>query len=171
MNISRQEEIGIDPDQRLPRRSGWWLRLTSHIPPGQLMRYLIVGVWNTIFGYSTFAAINWLLFHRGIPASYIYAQIISNFINITVAFLGYKFFVFKTQGNYFNEWLKAMAVYWSGFLPGLILLPALVKFLQYALHVPLSRAPYIASAILIVVGTLYSFLGHKNVTFRQKSAT
>ena len=111
---------------------------TSH--RAKLMRYLVVGVWNTIFGYSTFAGINWLLFHRGIPASYIYAQVISNFINITVAFLGYKFFVFKTQGNYFNEWLKAMAVYWSGFLPGLILLPALVKLLQYAVHVPLSRA-------------------------------
>lgn len=147
----------------------WVKRLTSHIPPGQLARYLVVGVWNTIFGYSSFALINWLLYRRGVSASYVYAQFFSNFINITVSYLGYKFFVFRTKGNYLREWLKAMGVYWSGFLPGLILLPALVKFLQYGMHVSIKTAPYIASAILLVFGVFYSFIGHKNVTFRQRA--
>jgi putative flippase GtrA len=145
-------------------------RVVAHIPPGQLVRYLLVGVFNTVFGYSTFAATNWLLYRRGIPASYMYAQVLSNFVNITVAYLAYKFFVFKTRGNYLREWLKAMAVYGSGFVPGLILLPATVKLLQFGLHVPIARAPYIANAVLICFTVFYSFLGHKNITFRQRPA-
>ena len=159
---------------------GWHRRLLSHIPRGQFVRYLCVGFFNTVFGYSTFAIINFLLHRRGVPVSYIFASAISNFINITVAFLGYKFFVFRTRGNYLTEWLKAMAVYWSGFLPSLLLLPALVRLLNWVLPHRLAifhfvstskdMAPYIANLILLVFGVVYSFFGHKKVTFRQKPA-
>ena len=30
-------------------------RLVDHIPPGQFGRYLLVGAWNTLFGYGSFA--------------------------------------------------------------------------------------------------------------------
>jgi putative flippase GtrA len=158
---------------------GWRHRLFSHLPPGQFARYLCVGVFNTVFGYATFAIINYLLHRRGVPVSYIFASAFSNLINITVAFLGYKFFVFRTKGNYLREWLKAMAVYWSGFLPALILLPTLVRALNWLLppdfhllHYHLVRkdaAPYVANALLLVFSVVYSFFGHKKVTFRQKS--
>jgi putative flippase GtrA len=154
-----------------PTKPGLLKRLTSHIPPGQFVRYVIVGVWNTAFGFSTYAGIYWLLHHKDVLHANMYgqviaAQILSNFINITVAYLGYKFFVFKTKGNYLREWLKAMAVYGSGFLPSLILLPSLVKGLQYVPHMGGTRAPYIASALLMGFGVFYSFIGHKKVTFR-----
>jgi putative flippase GtrA len=158
----------------------WHRRLLSHIPRGQFVRYLCVGVFNTLFGYTTFAIINYLLHRRNVPVSYIFASAISNFINITVAYLGYKFFVFRTRGNYLREWLKAMAVYWSGFLPALLLLPALVRLLNwllpphvFAFHrdlVTRDLAPYVANAILLGFGVIYSFIGHKNVTFREKPA-
>ena len=36
-------------------------RLTGHIPPGQFLRYLLVGGWNTVFGYTCFFLMNrWL---------------------------------------------------------------------------------------------------------------
>ena len=155
---------------------GWHRRLFRHIPPGQFFRYIGVGVFNTVFGYSTFAIINFLLHRRNVPVSYLFAAALSNLINITVAWLGYKFIVFRTRGNYLREWLKAMAVYWSGFLPGLALLPLLVRLLNYLLPPTISAfhhtggrrdlAPYIANALLIAVGVVYSFIGHKNVTFR-----
>lgn len=153
------------PTVPLPTSSTWWSRLTRHIPPGKFLRYLLVGGWNTVFGYSTFAGIYYMLHRQRIPAAYVYAQVISNFINITVAFFGYKLFVFKTKGNYLREWMKAMAVYWSGFLPGLILLPLTIKALNYGFHLKES-APYIANAILMCVGVVYSFVGHSKVTFR-----
>ncbi len=159
--LQPEDAGGIAPQPK----AGFLSRLTSHIPPGQFVRYIIVGVWNTAFGYSTFAGLYYFLHHRNIPAAYVYAQIVSNFFNISVAFLGYKWFVFKTKGNYLKEWLKAMAVYGSAFLPSLLLLPVLVKALEYGLHLKES-APYIANALLLGFGVIYSFIGHKNVTFR-----
>src|SRR4029077_16008540 len=44
-------------------------KITGHIPPGQFGRYLVVGVWNTAFGYSTYAAFTALLTPR-IPHAY-----------------------------------------------------------------------------------------------------
>jgi|SRR5579884_2108304 len=159
---------------------GWRDRLLSHIPPGQLLRYLFVGAFNTLFGYTTFAVINYLLHRRGIPVSYIFAAAISNVINISVAFLGYKLFVFRTKGNYLWEWLKAMAVYWSSFVPAILLLPLLVRILNWTLppqlhafHHNYSRsdaAPYLANALLLGVSVIYSFIAHKNITFRSGAA-
>jgi putative flippase GtrA len=63
--------------------------LAKHIPPGQLLRYLITGVWNTLFGYGTFSLFTALFAPLG-RQSYLLAVIPSSLINITVSFLGYK---------------------------------------------------------------------------------
>ena len=139
-------------------------RLTSHIPPGQFLRYLLVGGWNTLFGYSTFAAFTALL-EPLFPGSYVLAMVLSSIVNITVAFLGYKWFVFKTKGNYLKEWMKCMAVYGSGMLPSLFLLPAIVEFLRHVLHLG-HWSPYVGAALLTGFGVIYSFVGHKKITFR-----
>lgn len=145
-------------------KSAWLTRLTGHLPPGQFVRYLMVGTWNTVFGYSTYALFTALLTPR-LRFAYIYASVFSNAISITVAYLGYKFFVFKTKGNYLREWLRCILVYGSGMLPGLLLLPLLVGVLHHALHLERS-APYIAGAMLTGFGAMYSFLGHKHFSFR-----
>jgi putative flippase GtrA len=114
---------------------------------------------------------------------------------ISEAYLTYKFFVFRTKGNYLGEWLKCFAVYGTGMIPGLVTLSALTGFLQLmihrhaaSLHVLLSAverhlsgrpltilqhsatgksmAGYIAGAVLTAVSTIYSFVGHKTFTFR-----
>jgi putative flippase GtrA len=68
-----------------------------HIPPTEFLRYILVGGWNTLFGYTCFFLMNrWL--SRVLPAySYIAASLTSNLIAITVAFLGYKWFVFRKR--------------------------------------------------------------------------
>lgn len=152
-------------------------RLFSHIPSGQFLRFLLVGAFNTLFGYTTFAIINYFLDRAGVPVSYIFASVFSNFINITVSWFNYKTFVFHTRGSHLREWLKAMAVYWSGFLAGIVVLPILVRILNWTLPPQVELlshmfdrgviAPYIANAILMAVGVIYSFLGHRNLTFRE----
>ena len=139
-------------------------RLVAHIPPGQFFRYLVVGSWNTLFGYSVYAAFTALLMPR-LRYGYIVAQVFSALINITVAYVGYKFFVFKTKGNYLREWLRCMAVYGAGMVPSLILLPFVVEALHYGLHLGTS-APYIAGAVLMGFSVLYTFVGHKKFSFR-----
>ena len=140
-------------------------RLTRHIPPGQLGRYLVVGTWNAAFGYGTFALLTWLL-DRYIPASYMAASLLSSVLNITVAFLGYKWFVFKTKGNYLKEWIRCLMVYSGGIVLGLALLPPTVWLVSWITGTP-RAAPYIAGALLLGVQVVVSFLGHKNFSFKS----
>jgi putative flippase GtrA len=174
-------------------------RLVNLFPAGQFIRYFSVGVFNTLFGYITFVVVLTLL-NAALPGRLLYltvilASILSTPLNITVAYFGYKFLVFRTKGNYLGEWLKCFAVYGTGMIPGLVALSALTRFLQSmihrhaaSLHVLLSAAEdhlsgrplsflqhiatgkamagYVAGAVVIALSTIYSFVGHKKVTFR-----
>jgi putative flippase GtrA len=186
-------------------KSLWWCfgRLRQLFPPGQFLRYLCVGVINTLFGYTCFAFFLYLL-NGTMPQRLLYlavmlASIAAFPINVTVAYLGYKFLVFRTKGNYIREWLRCFTVYGVGALPSLLALPAVTRLLQTFFHRhsvelhhllvsierPLSGAllvvmqriatghalaGYLAGAIVVAASTIYTFLGHKNVTFRQNSA-
>ncbi len=179
-------------------------RLVNLLPKAQFIRYVCVGVFNTVFGYGTFV-ITLTLLNAAIPARFLYltvvlASLISNPLNITVAYFGYKFFVFKTRGNYLMEWLKCFAVYGTSMIPGLVAISALAKLLQTLFHShavtlhswlanveahlsgkPLATlqhiatgkamAGYVAGALVIGVSTIFSFIGHKKVTFKTKPAT
>ena len=154
-------------DRQAPKRPnhhGLLRQLISHIPPGQFFRYLLVGTWNTFFGYSLYALFTALLMPR-VRYGYIYAAVFSNFLSITVAYFGYKFLVFHTKGNYLVEWLRCLLVYGSGMLPGLVLLPLLVEGLHYAFHLQ-RGGPYVAGALVMGFGVIYSFFGHKHFSFR-----
>ncbi len=98
--------------------------------------------------------------------SYIFAVIPSTVINITVAFFGYKWFVFKTKGNYFREWCRCLAVYSSSIALSMVLLPILVFVIRHRFGYE-NQAPYIAGALLGVVTVIISFFGHKHISFRQ----
>jgi putative flippase GtrA len=194
--------VPIPQDPFIP--TGRLQRIVNLFPAGQFFRYLCVGAFNTVFGYLCFAIVLTLL-NAALPGRFLYltvvlASILSTPLNITVAYLGYKFLVFRTKGNFLSEWLKCFAVYGTGMIPGLIALSALTRFLQSSIHshaaalhaflasveLHLSGKPlaivqhvatgkamagYIAGAIVIGVSTIYSFIGHKKVTFRQKSAS
>ncbi len=138
--------------------------LAGHIPSGQFGRYLLVGIWNTVFGYSTFALLTVIL-NRYISAGYILASLLSSILNISVSFLGYKWFVFKTKGNYLQEWIRCLIVYSGGILLGLVLLPPMVFVVAYITDSP-RVAPYIAGAILVGIQVIVSFFGHKKFSFQ-----
>ena len=194
--------VPIPQDPFLPKTR--LRRLVNLFPPGQFLRYLCVGAFNTLFGYLSFAVIltllNGVLPQRFVYLTVVLASILSTPLNITVAYIGYKFFVFKTRGNYLVEWLKAFAVYSTGMIPGLIALSALTRLLESIIHRhaaalhhllmalethlsghPLATlqhiatgkamAGYIAGAIVIGFSTIYSFVGHKKVTFKPKPSS
>ena len=141
-------------------------RLLSHIPPRQLFRYLLVGIWNTGFGYGMFVLFTYLLSRRWPQYGYIPASILSSIFAVTVAFFGYKLFVFKTTGNYLREWLRCMAVYGSSIAIGSVALPCVVFLIRQVTAVD-RNAPYLAAALMTGFNTVYNFLGHKNFSFRQ----
>jgi putative flippase GtrA len=189
--------VPIPQDPFIPRRR--LQRIVDLFPPGQFARYLCVGVFNSLFGYINFAVIlallNKVLPLRFLPLTVVLASISSTPLNITVSYLTYKFFVFRTKGNYLGEWFKCFTVYGTGMIPGLVAASALTRILQSLIHShaaslhslvnaiahhlsgpPLAllhhiatgkaMAGYIAGAIFMGTTSIYGFIGHKTFTFR-----
>ncbi len=147
--------------------SGGFRGLISHVPPGQFLRYLLVGGWNTLFGYACFAIFTALLQPR-MAYGYVVAIVISNPLSITVSYLGYKWFVFKTKGNYLREWSRCVLVYSGSMLISIIMLPIVVQSLRRL--TPLDEAaPYLGGALIMACSVVYSFFGHKHYSFRRPS--
>jgi len=136
----------------------------SHKSFLQFSRYLLVGGFNTVSGYGLFALFNW--FFAGVSYGYMYASFLASLIAITVAFLGYKWFVFRTRGNYLAEWLRCVGVYGTTALLGLLGLPILVPILRVRMAHP-ERASYLAGAIMTLFTVIFSFFAHRNISFRE----
>jgi putative flippase GtrA len=97
---------------------------------------------------------------------YLAASLRSSLINITVSYLGYKWFVFKTRGHYWREWRRCVLVYSGGIALGLILLPPTVWLVTHVTGNP-RMAPYLAGALLLGFQVILSFIGHKTFSFRR----
>lgn len=149
------------------RPSQFYARITRHFPPGQFLRYLVVGGFNTLFGYSCFALLNWVLTPH-LPYAYVLAAVLSSVINITFSFLTYKWFIFKTKGNYLREWTRCVVVYSGGIAASAVLLPACVLLLRHLTRMNES-APYVAAAILTAINVLASFIGHRKFSFASSA--
>jgi putative flippase GtrA len=176
-------------------------RLVNLFPPGQFLSYLGVGIFNTLFGYATYAfffTLFSIVISSGHPALLApLASIVALPFTISVAYFGYKIFVFKTHGNYLAEWLKCFGVYGVGMLPGLIALSGLTRLLQaflnhhqvrldhlaytiashlsghlhaFVTHIAQAStlAGYLAGALVQGFTVIASFVGHKKVTFAQR---
>ena len=151
--------------ESLPGKIPWAQNMKRHLPPAQFGRYLLVGAWNTVFGYGSYAFFTAILSPM-IPHSYIAACVISSLLNISVSFLGYKWFVFKTKGNYLREWIRCVGVYSGGILFCALALPVLVLIIRRSTRYD-AQAPYIAGALLTAFMVVYSFVGNKKFSFRS----
>jgi putative flippase GtrA len=129
----------------------------------QLLRYLAVGACNTLFGYGCFALFTMLLSPL-MAYGYVLASVLANLLSITFAFLGYKWIVFKTEGNYLKEWVRCLGVYATS----MVLSAAALPFVVGAVRRQTGRdhsAPYIAGAIVLVLSVSFSFIGHRRFSF------
>lgn len=123
----------------------------------QKIRYLIIGGWNTVFGYGVFAG---LYFWLSNSVHYLFILSLSYIISITNAYVGYKIFVFRTKGNIFKEYFRFYIVYGVSFLFNLATLPFLIEILHFNM--------YAAQAVVTIVTILGSYVLHKNFSFKGK---
>jgi putative flippase GtrA len=135
----------------------------------QFGRYLLVGGWNTLFGYGCYAALTALLQTR-FQYGYVVASLLASLINITVSFLGYKWFVFKTSGNYLREWLRCVLVYGTGIIGGAAILPFLVLLIHRITKLTTS-VPYLAGACVTAVTAILSFTAHDKFSFHHEKVS
>ena len=129
--------------------------------------YLAVGACNTIFGYGCFALFT-LLLTPVLSYGYVAASILANLFSITFAFLGYKWFVFKTKSNYLKEWIRCLGVYAGGMILSAAALPFVVGVIRRQPGHDRS-APYIAGAIVLVFSIVFSFFGHRHISFADRN--
>jgi putative flippase GtrA len=140
------------------------------LPGGEVIRFLLVGGFNTAFSlalYSGFVILfGRLLPNAGKPLIADIAFALSTPVGITVAFLCYKHFVFRTKGNYLKEWLRCFAVYSVSFPMGLAILPTATHLFQRA-SLTHPYAPFLAGLVNSVCIACYSYFAHKKFSFKR----
>jgi putative flippase GtrA len=130
------------------------------------LKFLIVGFWNTIFGYLVFIGFDSLftpLFSKPY-AAYMSAAVLSNILAIINAYIFHKYITFKSEikgiGVLF-EFFRFSTTYLITFCLSLVLLPFFVEITH--------MTPKIAAAFVILCCTVISYLGHSRFSFRSKS--
>ena len=119
------------------------------------IRFVLVGGFNTVFGFSFFALLYSLLYSN---THYLVILIFSNFVAMTVAFFMLKFFVFRTKHNYLKELLRCFTTYSVIFSLNSALLYLLVDLLNC--HVIASQ--FFITIIIVIL----SYMGHKHFSFK-----
>jgi putative flippase GtrA len=119
------------------------------------VRFLIVGVINTVVGYALFAL--FLLVFGYLPSLYL-----SYAVAVTLAFVLHRRFTFRVRGNALVDFVRFVGVYVVSLAVNSVVLPVLVELV--GLH------PLIAQGIALVITTLFSYVGHKWFSFRRSAS-
>lgn len=117
--------------------------------------YLMVGGWNTIFGYGAWALLQYLL---GGYLHYLLIVVLSWPIAVLNAYLGYRYIVFRSRGPILRELPRFSLVYLASLVATLVALPIALHVLPYSI--------YVVNALFTVVVVVCSYLAHKYFSFR-----
>ena len=121
------------------------------------LRFLVVGAWNTAFGYLAFVVAYFLLRQW---LHYLVIMLIAHFVSVCNAFVGHKFLVFRRDGHLLADFLRFNMSYVGTLLFGLAALPILVEV--FGIHLLISQG------LLVVVTTVSSYFLHKKLSFRRR---
>jgi putative flippase GtrA len=130
---------------------GWFLRVVRD----QRVAFLIVGGINTVVGFLIFAGFLVLLGKQ----RYLVALVCSHVVAVLIAFVLYRFVVFRVRGHVLADLWRFETVYLSALAVNLVVLPVLVELA----HLPV----LLAQALIVLVTSLMSYLGHKHYSFRR----
>jgi putative flippase GtrA len=118
--------------------------------------YLIVGGWNTLFTYLSFAALYYLL------NPYLYSSVIlvlGYLVASVNGFIGFRYIVFGPAGHPLMEYLKYQVVYVPLLIGNIILLPLLLE------HTSLNA--YVIEALYGMFSVVLGYVGSKYFAFRR----
>lgn len=119
------------------------------------IRYLLAGAWNTFFGYFVGLALYYGFEGR---VHVIVVGVMANILAITMAFLTYKLFVFRTTGNWASEYFRAYLVYGVTGIMSIALLWLLVDGLEFPF--------WLGQGMAIVLTVIASYVFHARFTFK-----
>ena len=124
----------------------------------RLVRFLITGGWNTVFGIGVYSLLLWLFEGK---VNYLILMVPSSILAITNAYICYKLFVFKTKGNILREYFRFYLVYGVSNLLSFGIMFCLVEGMKIK--------PIIAQFPCVAIITIFSYVSHHNFSFKKKS--
>jgi len=116
--------------------------------------YLVVGGWNTVFGYAVWALLQFML---GNHLHYLVILVLAWPIAVLNAYLGYRYVVFRSRGPILKELPRFSLVYVAALIVGLVALPVLLNVLPFNI--------YVVQALLTVIVVIGSYLSHRYYSF------
>jgi len=119
-------------------------------------RYLLAGGWNTLFGYGL-GVILYKLLHPELSIFLI--AVTSNLISISMSFLSYKIFVFRTKGHWIREYLRSYVAYSGTAVLGVFLFWFLIDIFNVSI--------WLTQFFSITMTAAVSYFFHKHFTFRK----
>lgn len=117
--------------------------------------YLVVGGWNTLFGYLVWALFQYLLHDY---LNYLVILVVAWFPAVLNAYIGYRIVVFRSKGSIWRELPRFSLVYVATLCASLIGLPVLLRVLPFDI--------YATQALFTVAMVVVSYLAHKFFSFR-----
>jgi len=118
--------------------------------------YLVVGGWNTVFGYGAWATMQYLL---GDYLPYLVVVLLAWPIAVLNAYLCYRVIVFRSHGPVLRELPRFSLVYLVTLVVNLALLPVALQVLPFNI--------YVVQALFLGAVVVCSYLGHKYYSFRD----
>lgn len=122
---------------------------------GELLRFGLVGLLNTAFGYAVFVALQLTL---GTVAHYVVVLVVANVVALLQAYVLQRRLVFRFDGAWWAGLLRFSSVYAGAFLVNLVLLPTFHEGLRIDV-IP-------AQALATVIQAIGIYLAHRWFTFR-----
>ena len=148
------------PPEGISGPPGWSLRVIRD----KRVAFLVVGAINTVVGFLIFAGFLVVIGQRwGKPWSYLATLVCAHIIGVLFAFVLYRYVVFRVRGHMLSDLWRFETVYLSALAVNFVLLPVLVELA----HLPV----LLAQALIVLVTSLMSWLGHKNYSFRRTSSS
>ena len=119
------------------------------------IRFLLVGGFNTVFAYVLY-----VLLVAGMNIGYKLALIIGYIISINVSIFTMRYYVFRSKGKWYAEYLKGWEVYLATLLLNYVAMFLMVDWLEIN--------ELLAQAVFAIIVAVLTYVFHKYFTFHKR---
>ena len=138
---------------------------------GEKIRYLIVGVWNTVFSYALFFVVLRLFATSIETATKLDSKLVAIIIQwaswvlaVVQSTVTMKYFAFKSKGSLPKQVFRAYFIY----LPAQAIASVIlwVAMLLLVPHLGSRTGALVGQLFAVFITTIFSYFGHKYFTFK-----
>lgn len=150
-------ECAGDPPRTTLTERGSLAGARAYWGANQKMRFMIVGGWNTLFGYLCFVVL-YAVLHRHLH--YLLIGVLAHATATVHAFVAHRFFVFRSREPWFGEFVR--------FNISLLFVMGYAIAALWLLVEIFHLDPVIAQGLVTVVSVVFSYVAHRRFSFAAR---